>query len=148
MHSRGKKITCPGARDKLNFRQDKHIFSPNVRRTSKKLNASIFFLEKDKLFSNRTSKNFDALARGQVKIFRFFYPCTDVTLSITYNVCKTHYTHVCMMYLWSSGLERSPIKLVDFISRVRIPLVFYIYIYLNYYSHVAYQRFKCLVSIV
>ena len=23
---RGKKITCPGARDKLNFRQDKHIF--------------------------------------------------------------------------------------------------------------------------
>ena len=23
-----KKITCRGARDKLNFRQDKHIFSP------------------------------------------------------------------------------------------------------------------------
>ena len=23
---RGNKITCPGARDKLNFRQDKHIF--------------------------------------------------------------------------------------------------------------------------
>ena len=43
IRSRGKKITCPGARDKLNFRQDKHIFSPNVRRTSKKLNASIFF---------------------------------------------------------------------------------------------------------
>ena len=35
IHIRGKKITCPGARDKLNFRQDKHIFSPNVRRTSK-----------------------------------------------------------------------------------------------------------------
>ena len=34
--NRGKKITCPGARDKLNFRQDKHIFSPNVLRTSKK----------------------------------------------------------------------------------------------------------------
>ena len=50
-------------RDKLNFRQDKHIFSPNVRRTSKKLNASIFFLDKDKLFGNRTSKNFDGLAR-------------------------------------------------------------------------------------
>ena len=38
---RGKKITCPGARDKLNFRQDKHIFSPNVRRTSKILYASL-----------------------------------------------------------------------------------------------------------
>ena len=63
-HVRGKKITCPGARDKLNFRQDKHIFSPNVRLTSKKLNASIFFVDKDKLFGNRTSKNFDALARG------------------------------------------------------------------------------------
>ena len=65
MVCRGKKITCPGARDKLNFRQDKHIFSPNVRRTSKKLNDSItiFFLDKDKLFGNRTSKNFDGLAR-------------------------------------------------------------------------------------
>ena len=29
----GKKNTCPGARDKLNFRQDKHTFSPNVWRT-------------------------------------------------------------------------------------------------------------------
>ena len=66
---RGKKITCPGARDKLNLRQDKHIFSPNVRRTSKKLNASIFFLDKDKLFGNRTSKNFDALARGTSENF-------------------------------------------------------------------------------
>ena len=36
------KITCPGARDKLNFRQDKHIFSPNVRRGSKKFSASLF----------------------------------------------------------------------------------------------------------
>ena len=35
-------MTCPGARDKLNFRQDKHIFSPTVRRTSKQINASIF----------------------------------------------------------------------------------------------------------
>ena len=34
---RGKKITCPGARDKLNYRQDKHIFSSNVLRTSKKI---------------------------------------------------------------------------------------------------------------
>ena len=55
---RGKKITCPGARDKLNFRQDKHIFSPNVLRTSKKFTDSLFFLDKDKLFDNRTSKNF------------------------------------------------------------------------------------------
>ena len=61
---RGKKITCPGARDKLNFRQDKHIFSPNVLWTSKKFNDSLFFLDKDKLFGNRTSKNFDVLARG------------------------------------------------------------------------------------
>ena len=39
---RGKKITCPGARDKLNFSQDKHIFSTNVQRTSKKFSASLF----------------------------------------------------------------------------------------------------------
>ena len=32
-------MTCPGARGKLNFRQDKHIFSPNVRQTSKKIDA-------------------------------------------------------------------------------------------------------------
>ena len=61
---RGKKITCPGARDKLNFRQDKHIFSPNVLRTSKKFTDSLCFLDKDKLFDNRTSKHFDVLARG------------------------------------------------------------------------------------
>ena len=53
-----KKITCPGARDKLNFRQDKHIFSPNVRRASKKFSAILF----DNIF--RTSY----LATGQVKI--------------------------------------------------------------------------------
>ena len=69
MTCRGKKITCPGARDKLNFRQDKLIFSPNVRRTSKKFNASIFFLDKDKLFGNRTSKNFDVLAWGTSENF-------------------------------------------------------------------------------
>ena len=55
---RGKKITCPGARDKFNFRQDKHLFSPNVQRTSKKFSASIL----DNIF--RTSY----LAKGQVKI--------------------------------------------------------------------------------
>ena len=48
IYIRGKKITCPGALDKLNFRQDKHIFSPNVLRTSKKFTDSLFFLEKDK----------------------------------------------------------------------------------------------------
>ena len=58
---------------KLNFRQDKHIFSPNVRRTSKKLNASIFFLDKDKLFGNRTSKNFDVLDRGTSENFLIFF---------------------------------------------------------------------------
>ena len=54
---RGKKITCPGARDKLNFRQDKHIFSPNVRQASKKLSAS--------LFDNKFRTCY--LATGQVK---------------------------------------------------------------------------------
>ena len=67
--SRGKKITCPGARDKLNFRQDKHIFSPNVLWTSKNFTDSLFFLDKDKLFGNRTSKNFDVLARGTSENF-------------------------------------------------------------------------------
>ena len=56
--NRDKKITCPGARDKSNFRQDKHIFSPNVRWASKKFSASLF----DDIF--RTSY----LATGQVKI--------------------------------------------------------------------------------
>ena len=55
---RGKKITCPGAQGKLNFRQDKHIFSPNVWRTSKKFSASLF------INIYRTSN----LATGQVKI--------------------------------------------------------------------------------
>ena len=54
---RGKKITCPGARDKLNFRQDKHIFSLNVQRASKKSSVHLF----DNIF--RTSY----LATGQVK---------------------------------------------------------------------------------
>ena len=49
---------------KLNFRQDNHIFSPNVLWTSKKFTDSLFFLDKDKLFGNRTSKNFDVPARG------------------------------------------------------------------------------------
>ena len=66
---RGKKITCPGARDKLYFRQDKHIFSPNVLRTSKKFTDSLFFLNKDKLFGNRTSKNCYVLARGTSENF-------------------------------------------------------------------------------
>ena len=45
---RGKKITCPGARDKWNFRQDKQIFSSNVRRASKKFRTSLF----DNYFDN------------------------------------------------------------------------------------------------
>ena len=40
------------------------------------------------------------------------------------SIVHTLYTNsLCVMYLWSSGLERSPIKQVDFISRVRIQLV-------------------------
>ena len=39
-------------------------------------------------------------------------------------IIHTLYTNtLCVMYLWSSGLERSPIKRADFISRVRIPLM-------------------------
>ena len=69
MGCRGKKITCPGARDKLDFRQDKHIFSSNVLWTSKKFTDSLFFLDKDKLLDNRTSKNSDVLARGTSENF-------------------------------------------------------------------------------
>ena len=68
-NGRGKKITCPGVLDKLNFRQEKHIFSPNVLRTSKKFTDSLFFLDKDKLFGNRTRKNFDVFARGTSENF-------------------------------------------------------------------------------
>ena len=57
-YTRGKKITCPGAPNKLNFRQDKRIFSPNVRRTSKKFSASLF----DNIF------RISSLTAGQVKI--------------------------------------------------------------------------------
>ena len=73
MMYRCKKITCPGAQNKLNFRQDKHIFSPNVLQTSKKFSASLF----DDTF--RTSylatgqvKIWLCLPGGQVKILRFF----------------------------------------------------------------------------
>ena len=39
-------------------------------------------------------------------------------------IIHTLYTNIlCVMYLWSSGLERSPLKRVDLISWVRIPLV-------------------------
>ena len=82
--SRGKKITCPGARDKLNFRQDKHIFSPNVLWTSKKFTDSLFVLGKDKLFGNRTSKNFDVLAQGTSENFLdFFTPEENMTTNMT-----------------------------------------------------------------
>ena len=85
---RGKKITCPGARDKLNFRQDKHIFSPNVRRASKKLIASVLFFDRDKLFGKRISKNLDVLAQGTSENFKIFLPLhlffkkheTDITV--------------------------------------------------------------------
>ena len=74
---RGKKITCPGAREKLNFRQDKHIFSLNVRWTSKKSSACLFdnIFRTIKLFGNRTSKNLTLLAKGTSENFKIFYPC-------------------------------------------------------------------------
>ena len=43
MHDRGKKITCPGGRDKLNFRQDKHKFSPNVQRGQVRNSVQVYF---------------------------------------------------------------------------------------------------------
>ena len=72
---RGKKITCPGARDKLNFRQEKHIFSLNVRRASEKSSARLF----DNMFwtsylATGQVKIWLYLPGGQVKILRFFYP--------------------------------------------------------------------------
>ena len=42
---RVKKIICPGAQDKWDFRPDKHIFSHNARQAIKKFSASLFFLE-------------------------------------------------------------------------------------------------------
>ena len=71
---RGKKITCPGARDKLNFRQDKHIFSPNVRRASKKFYALYFSLTRTSYLVIGQVKILMYLPGGQVKFFRFFYP--------------------------------------------------------------------------
>ena len=78
--ARGKKITCPGALDKLNCRQDKHIFSPKVLRTSKKFTDSLFYLDKDKLFGKRTSKKFDVFARGTTEIFLIFLPLKALKL--------------------------------------------------------------------
>ena len=39
----------------------------------KKLNASIFFLDTEKLFGNRTSKLFDVLTRGTSENFLYFF---------------------------------------------------------------------------
>ena len=93
MFIRGKKITCPGARDKLNFKQDKHIFSPNVLRTSKKYTDNLFFLDKDKFFGNRTSKNFDVLARGTSENFWIFLPLFMMLL-VRFTQCKCRVTRV------------------------------------------------------
>ena len=77
---KSKKITCPGALDKLNFRQDKHTLSPNVQRASKNFSASLFFLEKDKLFGNSTSKTFDDLGRATSENFKIFLPLIGLYL--------------------------------------------------------------------
>ena len=76
IHIRGKQITCPGAREKLNFRQDKDIFSLNVRWASKKSSARLFdnIFRTIKLFGNRTSKNLTLLARGTSENFKIFLP--------------------------------------------------------------------------
>ena len=41
----------------------------------KKYSASLYVLECPALFDNRTSNSLVYLSAGQVKIFRFFYPC-------------------------------------------------------------------------
>ena len=124
MPCRGKKITCPGARDKLNFKQDKHIFSPNVLRTSKKYTDNLFFLDKDKLFGNRTSKNFDVLARGTSENFLIFLPLpwTIILLKVTIKSYHLFYTHtlfrnICMRV-------DSYIKLYHFVTCISIDLNF------------------------
>ena len=83
VYIRGKKITCPGARDKLNFRHDKHIFSPNIQQASKKFSASLFFLEylvsdntfRTSYFATGRAKILEYLPGVQVKFFRYFNPC-------------------------------------------------------------------------
>ena len=147
---RGKKITCPGARDKLNFKQDKHIFSPNVRRTSKKFSASLFdniFL--DKLIDYRTSKNLTYIAWGTSENFKiFFYPWHDTKLLATYlkffsdfqflNYLSTSFKllmldsriekHVCMVPLSIVIMERhlnffSSIYYFDIIMIIQISVI-------------------------
>ena len=71
---RGKKITCPGARDKLNFRQDKHIFYPMSGGQVKNSMLVYFSLTRTSYFVTGQVKILMYLPRGQVKIFRFFYP--------------------------------------------------------------------------
>ena len=64
---RGKKslVLVPGT----SWISDRTSMRPNVLRTSKKFTDSLFFLYKDKLFDNRTSKTFDVLARGTSENF-------------------------------------------------------------------------------
>ena len=71
----GKKITCLGARDKLNFRQDKHTFSPNVRRTRKKFSASLLEITfRTSYLATGQVNIWLYLLGGQVKNFTFFLP--------------------------------------------------------------------------
>ena len=67
--SRGNKITCPGARDKLNFRQEKHIFSPNVQRTSKKFYVVYLSLTRTSYLVTGQVKILMYLPEGQVNFF-------------------------------------------------------------------------------
>ena len=66
-----------GARDKLNFRQDKHIFSPNVRQASKKSVHVYFFLNTGCL--NKPTVFMEVMGdpksdRWRYLVFQFYYP--------------------------------------------------------------------------
>ena len=83
---------------KFNFRQHKHIFSPNVRLASKKFSARLFenILRTSYLVTGQV-KIWLYLPGGQVKIFRFFYPCFFDQChysSIGYVCCDVDGCHV------------------------------------------------------
>ena len=95
-------------------------FHPMSGGQVKKLNASIFFLDKDKLFGNRTSKNFDAFARGTSEKFLIFLPLSAWTIGMQLMIrsvkCMSHveslticiinvtiyYPCVCINHVWCS----------------------------------------------
>ena len=145
-------MDLPGGQVKIFrfFYPCKHIFSPNVRQTSKKFSASLFdniFL--DKLIDYRTSKNLTYIAWGTSENFKiFFYPWHDTKLLATYlkffsdfqflNYLSTSFKllmldsriekHVCMVPLSIVIMERhlnffSSIYYFDIIMIIQISVI-------------------------